>query len=249
MGICQIQGARFRVQGLGCEVQGARLRLLEYNMSVLVESFFYWFGCFCTFTGPYASSTLLLGNGCWEKVWSPAVVVDIIARFRSDNRLGLTLSALLNSAERVFGLVIQGLIVFYCMDLERIKGRLMFTISWWRSRSGFHCQNGQESGIYANLFWSSGFIFVVDAMLAWCTLFVSCCGLMLLLLLGCHCYLLLFVCFLLWFDVATGVTLFATYYCLFVSCCGLLLVFICLLLSLGYLFMLVVFEANCCHST
>jgi hypothetical protein len=57
------------------------------------------------------------------------VVVDVVARFQSDNRLGLTLSALLSSAEKVFGLVIQGLIVFCCMDLERIKGRLMFTIS------------------------------------------------------------------------------------------------------------------------
>jgi hypothetical protein len=56
------------------------------------------------------------------------MVVDIVARFRSDNRLDLTLSALLSSAERVFGLVIQGLIVFFCMDLERIRGKLMFII-------------------------------------------------------------------------------------------------------------------------
>jgi hypothetical protein len=77
---------------------------------------------------PCAPSTLLSGNGCWEKVWSPTVVVDIIARFQSDNKLGLTLSALLSSAKRVFGLVIQGLIVFCYMDLERIKGRLMFII-------------------------------------------------------------------------------------------------------------------------
>jgi hypothetical protein len=56
------------------------------------------------------------------------VVVDVVAHFQSDNRLGLTLSALLNSAERIFGLVIQDLIVFNCMDLERIKGKLMFTI-------------------------------------------------------------------------------------------------------------------------
>jgi hypothetical protein len=112
-------------------------------------------------------------------------------------------------------------------------------------------KTGREIGTYANLFWSLGFIFVADAMLAWCTLFVSYCGLMLLLLFGCHCYFLLFVCFLLWFDVAIGVKLFATYCCLLVSCCELmlLLVFICLLLALGCLFMLVVFKANCCHST
>jgi hypothetical protein len=41
-----------------------RLRVLEYSMSVLVESFLYWFGSFCAFTGPYAPLTLLLGNGC-----------------------------------------------------------------------------------------------------------------------------------------------------------------------------------------
>jgi hypothetical protein len=72
-------------------------------------------------------------------------------------------------------------------------------------------KTGRGGNIYANLFWSLGFIFAADAMLAWYTLFVSCYGLILLLLFGCHCYLLLFVCFLLWFDVATGVTLFATY--------------------------------------
>jgi hypothetical protein len=237
--------------GSGCEVQSVRLRVLEYSMSVLVKSFLYWFGCFCTFMGPYAPSTLLSSNGCWEKVWSPAVVVDVVAHFQSDNRLGLTLSALLNSAERIFGLVIQDLIVFNCMDLERIKGKLMFTILWRGVEAASIVKMDRGSGIYANLFWSLGFIFAADAMLAWCTLFVSCCGLMLLLLFGCHCYLLLFVCFLLWFDVATGVTLFATYCCLFVSHCGLmlLLVFICLLLAPSCLFMLVVFEDNCCHST
>jgi hypothetical protein len=95
------------------------------------------------------------------------------------------------------------------------------------------------------------YFFVANGVLAWCTLFVFSCGLMLLLLFGCHCWLLLFVCFLLWFDVAAGVTFFATYYCLFASCCGLMLmlVFICLLLAPGCLLMLVVFEANCCHST
>jgi hypothetical protein len=78
-------------------------------------------------------------------------------------------------------------------------------------------KTGRGSGIYANLFWSLGFIFAADTMLAWCTLFVSCCSLMLLLLFGCHCCLML--------------------------------VFICLQLAPCYLFMLVVFEANYCHST
>jgi hypothetical protein len=128
---------------------------------------------------------------------------------------------------------------------------LFFAVWIWRGSEADLCLQFRDKGveaasivktyrgndIYTNLFWSLGFIFAVDAMLAWCTylfpvvvwcccysldviatcccLFVSCYGL------SCYwcyivCYLLLFVCFLLWVDVAAGVYLFTTCSWLFV---------------------------------
>jgi hypothetical protein len=72
--------------------------------------------------------------------------------------------------------------------------------------------------LFLNFYYSLGciefylllYFFAANVVLAWCTLFISCCSLMLLLLFGCHCCFLLFICFLVWVDVAAGVYLFTT---------------------------------------